>query len=140
MIPDAIDIEQLPHKLFSRWMDEGKAPPGVAHWLWTSRGLVAHRRGNAEAAITYVNRSKERNPPDIAKALNRAILALAHHRLGDLEQARKDVQQATEILDRAEASNVRPANYWDLLIARILRDEARTLIEGDAKPSNRAVP
>ena len=91
---------------------------------------MAYRRGDAESAIAYVRKAEELNPSKEAHALSLAIAALASGHLGDAEKSRRDAEEASEILDRL-LKNFSPANYHDLLIAKILLRE--TQAQSDAR-------
>jgi hypothetical protein len=65
--------------------------------------------------------------------MNLAVLAMAQHRLQHPDEARRALEQGSQLRDRlqGEASNKGDPN---LLIAQILLREAETLIHGKPKP------
>ncbi len=134
LVPGAIDLDQLPHTTLAKSLDEGTAPIGIASWLWCARSLVAYRSGDAESALAYAQKSEELDPSQMAQALILSIRASAHHQLDQLEESRDDVKHASEIIDGLVKSDPNLGHHHDVLMAKILLEEAKALIDGEADP------
>ena len=97
---------------------------GETGWLPYVLGLAYYRAGRHGEAIRSLERSARGGPKWHANALNWPVLAMAHHRLGHREEARR-------FLDAADLARISSEPYWnDPLEFLLLRDEARSLIRG----------
>ncbi len=94
-------------------------------WVSYAAGLALHRAGRHEEAIRRLTESGEVDPSWGATALNWAVLAMAHHRLGHAEEAARWLARA----DRTPTRGLTFA-WWDGLEFWLLRREARALIHG----------
>ena len=92
--------------------------------------LLAYRRGDADAAVSYANKSVSLNPGPLPHhALNLAILALAHHQLNHSKEAEKALAEGMLLNQRLKGD---PNNrvHHDMLIPELLFREAEALING----------
>jgi serine/threonine-protein kinase len=115
------------------------AEAGVNHspkagWTHYVLGLVHYRAGRFQEAVEQLNESLKVNPDWHAKALNWPLLALAHHRLGHAEEARKWLEKAHEMPVDA-ARGIPPEQrfgpetfWWDRAEFQLLLREADALI------------
>lgn len=133
--PDTIDLARLSGNTLAKALDDGTSTAWSQFLIyrWGSRALLAYRSGDAASAVTYVTKSEELNPVEFAHAFNLAVRSLAQHQLGQQEEARSDLDQASQLVNRLQrfANN---QGHQDLLIAQILLREAETKINGQAKP------
>ena len=105
-----------------------------ASWRSVSLALFEYRRGDNAMAIEWCRRClayPEYNAPRTATA--RVILAMACHRLGQLEEARSQLAQAREVIDTKFRSGLDRGSgvhgFWfDWVFARILLNQAEQII------------
>ncbi len=133
VIEDKDELVRLGERLAS------KETPG---WWCIPAGLVFYRAGKFEQALAQFEKIKD------TEADPRGLVgrALAHHALGNADEARRWLNAATELYDRRtrEALGARPcwfgwpAQRWNHFAQfQIMHREARTLIEGELLDSNR---
>jgi WD40 repeat protein/tetratricopeptide (TPR) repeat protein len=89
-------------------------------------GGVLFRAGRDEEAVKQLNASLARSQLGFVTAIDQVFLAMAHHRLGHADEARKALAQAVQWLD-AEADKQDWDNQVDL---RLLRKEAEARLTG----------
>ena len=135
LLPNAVDMEKIPHDVFATALDEGTAHPGLLPWLWTSRSLVAFRLGDAESAIAYAEKSEQFDPHPRMKMFNASILALAHHRLGQLEKSYTSLYRGRRIHGGFIDPDTGFPTAHDALMTGLLLDEATALLS-DAQSSS----
>jgi serine/threonine protein kinase/tetratricopeptide (TPR) repeat protein len=104
------------------------------HHAWSVHvlGLAYYRAGQPEKAIQYLSETLKKGPPWDHDMLNSLVLSMAHHRLGQGDEARRCFKRAAEAI--AEAARTRPGQsslfappgwaWWDWLGVQILRREA----------------
>ncbi len=131
LVDGAVELDALPHMALAESLDEGTAPEEIASWLWSARGLVAYRRGDAESAAAYLQKAEETEPLPMAEALLVSLRACVFHQLGQLETSRSSVKQTHDVIDEILKSNPSSARHHDVLIAKIFLQEAEALIEGE---------
>ncbi len=129
-----VDIADLPTAALTKPLDEGNAPKGIPPWGWATRALLAYRSGDVESAVKFVTRSEELTPPDFAHAMNLAVLALAQHQLQHPDEARKALEEASQLVIHLKDDSKNKGHH-DLLIAQILLREAEAKITGKAEPT-----
>jgi serine/threonine-protein kinase len=108
-----------------------KASP-TAHYLHTL-GLAYYRGGRFDRAIEELNRSTKANWN--ANAANWLVLAMAHERLGQTDEARKWFDKAVQWLDnphekatQTSANPLQSIHPQDALACLVLRREAAALL------------
>ena len=89
----------------------------------TSLALATYRTGDARKALNYIQRSEDSNPGPHAHALNLAARALAQMDLGKIAEAHADAEMASHAIDALSIDGI---SYYDMLMARILLEEAKT--------------
>jgi serine/threonine protein kinase/tetratricopeptide (TPR) repeat protein len=110
-------------------------PLGRAPWLPEGLGLAHYRAGEYEEAIARLREARAMDP-NWEKARTNAILAMAHHGLGEAESARQSLDAATRANDQRIQSIFQnpPGNlgvWWaNVLYADLIYREAKKLIEG----------
>jgi WD40 repeat protein/serine/threonine protein kinase/tetratricopeptide (TPR) repeat protein len=100
-----------------------KAPnAGYAHMVLNTLGALLYRAGRFKEAIARLDEGVKASQ---GKALPHdwLFLAMAHHRLGEVDQARKLLARVAPDPPQAEFS-------WERLELELLRQEAHALIEG----------
>jgi tetratricopeptide (TPR) repeat protein len=134
LMPDAMDLAELPRELIANGLDEGTAPEWYPPWGWNTLALLAYRSGDADAAIQHVQKSEESIPNDFAHALNLTILALAHQKLGQIDAAGKDAANAAKAIDDLRHGPARwnETLVHDVLISQVLLREAESQINAKA--------
>jgi tetratricopeptide (TPR) repeat protein len=108
-------------------------------WVQFALGLTYYRAGHFEQAIQRLSKPRCQG---WAKAW--AVLAMAHHRLGHVEEARKWLtkldawsDKATREVLEAPVFGLRSLGGWDEVAhIRILHREAKVLIEGSAQKAD----
>jgi WD40 repeat protein len=121
LVPDAVTDREAPIRLaeaaLAKWSEAGAGD------VLNTLGAALYRAGRFEEAIRRLEESiKTRGDEGVPKGF--AFLAMAHHRLGHLGDAK-------HWLDKLIAWQVDEAtSSWDELQIRILRREAETLILG----------
>jgi hypothetical protein len=124
------DIEAL-RKLAARAVF-GPETSQFSHFFLVTKALVEYRAGEYAAVLALEKQLAPRVDGSCSQATVFALLALAHHGLGDREPARKALAQARAILDQKmpDPGQGRPFGedwrYW--LEARLLYREAAALI------------
>ena len=102
-------------------------------WGWATRALLAYRGGDAESAIKYVTKSDELQNHEFAHAMNLVGFALAQHQHQHPEEARKALDQASQLISQLQTDETKKGSP-DLRIAEVLLHEAEAKIKGKAKP------
>jgi hypothetical protein len=100
------------------------------------RGMAEYRRGNHAAALDWLGRCRPSGRPgelsDECDALRGFFLAMAHHRLGQHDEAAKAFEQARARRERLAAALATrlDEDFWkDVLRATIAEAEAKKLLE-----------
>lgn len=125
--PEAIDPASLPSEKFIRELDDGTAPEGYKPWYWTARAILALRSKDAESAATYVANSEANAPSANCHVLNLTLLAQTEHERNRHAEARKTLEQASQLLAQFREFPSAKGDH-DLLIAEILFREAEAKI------------
>jgi tetratricopeptide (TPR) repeat protein len=102
------------------------------------RGIVLYRAGRFEEAIQRLNESIVAQNGD-GVFQDWLFLAMAHHRLGHADEARKWLDKTIQWAEQADANKpgVEPL-AWNLrLELQLFRREAETLIEGKSAALHR---
>ncbi len=103
-------------------------------WYQFATGLYECRTGNYSDALATCRASRQRAPmtkgsTDALTVLNLTVEAMALHGKGDLQEARRSVEEAKAVLDRHVPGL--DSDWWhDWLAAQILFQEAEALIAG----------
>jgi hypothetical protein len=113
-----------------------KAAPGKARLL----PAALHRAGRHEAAVRHFEELAKSGKAGKLRAADWYFLAMAHHRLGHTEEARKCLDQGTRWLEGAERE-VAQGKHWpwfERVEAEQLRKEAEALLkEASATPKDK---
>ena len=130
-----------------RWRppDSGQPPPRPPrpdHLLHYLAGLAHYRAGEMNTAIQHLKESMDVDPRWPASAIGLPVLAMAHQRLGQNDQARQTLTRADEtiddwlnqMLDSPVGST--PVPWFDLLEYLCLHREAQILITGNTPPDD----
>jgi hypothetical protein len=120
-----------------RWAEPIVTANPKAAWWRHTLGLAHLRSKEYEQAIRHFEQSMKDDPkwPDEVPILNPLGLALAHHDLGHLAEARRWLDQARDLLEQKdrefadkETHPLPPLAVPDWLEAQILRREAESLL------------
>ncbi|MHB0961334.1 MAG: nSTAND1 domain-containing NTPase [Pirellulaceae bacterium] len=130
---NSIDLAKLPGEMFAKSLDDGTVPDWFSAWGWGTRALLAYRSSDAESAVKYVTKSEEYKPSERAHALNLAVLAMAQHQLQHPDEARRALEEVSQVITRLEEASNYKVDH-DLLIGEILFREAQSLIHGKPDP------
>jgi Flp pilus assembly protein TadD len=98
---------------------------GAKSGVLNTLGAVLYRAGRHREAISRLNEGIQARKGE-AVMHDWIFLAMAHHRLGETAEARKFLAKATR------HSLEKQAFSWERLEIELLRDEARSLIDGKA--------
>src|SRR5262249_22089469 len=92
---------------------------------WNTLGVAHYRAGDWKAAIAALDKSRElRTGGDVFDFF---FLAMAHHKLGNQDEARKYYDRAVEWLDKNKGALEKDKTQTDEL--RRLRSEAEELLQ-----------
>jgi serine/threonine-protein kinase len=130
LAPDSVADVSLPGRLAENELQRFAGE----YWSMTERGALAYRAGRYKEALPLFENSLKADPKAGKAVLNWLWLALAHHRLGEPEEARRWLDKAAAWLDqyregmpdRAEEKLGLHLHNW--LEAHLLRREADALI------------
>ncbi len=107
-------------------------------WRQLTYGLAEYRSGRFASAIEWLEKSRELPPETPAQHLEAQtllLLAMAHHGLGQKDEAKKLFEQAAKIIDEKlpKADSGAIGEAWpDWIITQALRAEALSLLGLDA--------
>ena len=110
---------------------------GANHWREYTKGLAEYRQGRFTSAVKWTEQALA--PPatgvayDALCAQDSMVLAMAHYRLGQTNEARAVLAKGIEIVEtklpKLESGDI--GVYWvDWIITQVLMTEAKALIEG----------
>jgi Flp pilus assembly protein TadD len=121
---------QLAEQAVSAWPNGG--------WTLHTLGLAHYRTGHYQEALRAFHDSMVKDPSWEAHVVNWLGLALAHHRLGQEEEARRWMDKATQWIEQdapklpKQWSSAFPMHPHDWLAGLLLRREAEALRKGTA--------
>jgi serine/threonine-protein kinase len=99
---------------------KGSTPPWIYRYFLFAKGLAEYRQGRPDSALAVMEGEASR----VLGPAPRLIAAMAQHRLGQKEQARKTLAKAVVAFDWSAAE----ADSRDVWICHLLRREAEALI------------
>jgi tetratricopeptide (TPR) repeat protein len=132
LAPDA--VASLPGRLAEKELKDSARE----FWSLTEQGALAYRARRFQVAVPFFEQSLQADPKPGRAVLNWLWLALANHRLGKGEQARRWLTKARAWLDQyrdgmpARAKEEFRLHLHNWLEAHVLRREAEFLIENSA--------
>lgn len=130
LTPDAFPLEELPRAPLVATLDDGTAPDWFLPWGWTTRALLALRSGDPEKAIEFARRAETTRPSELVQATYHSLLAMSLQKLGKKTDASQALQSARDLIDQLQKEPSYQGHH-DLLIAKILYDEAKSTLEGE---------
>jgi tetratricopeptide (TPR) repeat protein len=142
LLPELTKEVQWACTLADRAVERGKDHRFLPYYL-LCKGLADYRRENYRAAIEGIDPLVTVFANDTSLlSLCHLVLALAYHRQNDAKAARHHLAQAGKLLDQHLPDPARspasvPQFNHDLLIAWLLRREAKELIEGKKAEPNK---
>jgi serine/threonine protein kinase/tetratricopeptide (TPR) repeat protein len=105
-------------------------------WFILAKGLTDFRSANYKAAIEWLQRFAPKDDGTHSDASGFAVLAMAHHRLGQVDPARESLESAREIIAKKPQDWKRGTNWIDWMHCEILFREAVELLSvNDPKAS-----
>jgi tetratricopeptide (TPR) repeat protein len=110
-------------------------------WRLTNLGTAYYRVGDYQKALKSLHRSQEVNA-NWQVAWNRSVLAMAHHKLGDADLARRHLDTANDALGRQIWAMFQggpgslPTAWWDIVHSIVHYREAHQLIVGKPAPDD----
>jgi tetratricopeptide (TPR) repeat protein len=141
-----VDGTKLPLETLESALDDASAPVWFCKYGYTTRALAAYRAGNADKAVQSVHKAQESqgyaDSPSV-QALALSLLAMAQHELGNTQDARQALAQATDLTDQylPKLPGGELGYAWpDWLIANILHAEAAEKIARTKAPTPEAKP
>ncbi len=112
---------------------------GTSHWRDYTKGLAEYRQDRFDSAAKWTEQVLEKPgyPPahDALAAQDCMVLALAHYQLNHTEEAHAALARGITIVETKlpQLETVEIGVYWvDWIIAQVLMNEAKALIEGAA--------
>jgi tetratricopeptide (TPR) repeat protein len=120
----------IPWAVQTQQMAKGNA---YACWNYAALGLLGYRQNHYEDALADAEESLALNPPSTCQARAQLVLALAHARLNQIAEARKEIDECHDVIEAKFAGHLGIGTYesglWkDWLIDRVLLREAEALI------------
>ncbi len=136
-----LPLEGAELSLAAELADDALANQETRHrrWRQLTKALVEYRSGRFPSAVDWLEKSRKLPPEPPAphlEAQTLLVLAMAHHRLGHMDQARSLFAEATKIIDGQlpKADSGALGEAWpDWIIAHVLRREAEAAIVGQIK-------
>ena len=134
LAPDAVADASLPGRLAEKELKDSARE----FWSLTEQGALAYRAGRFQQAVPFFEQSLQADPKPGRAVLNWLWLALAKHRLGKAEEARRWLNKAQAWLDQyrdgmpARAEEELGLHLHNWLEAHVLRREAEALIQSEA--------
>ena len=109
-------------------------------WFLLSRGIAECRANRPQKAIDFIRKGTDqfKTAPPVYQALARLFLSLAYQQMNDNKTARKELAEATQLIDRqmAEADSGDMGDGWlDWVFCQVVRREAELRIENKAARS-----
>ncbi len=139
-----VDDTKLPLETLESALDDASAQAWFYKYGYTTRALAAYRAGDAAKAIESVHKAQESegyaDRPSV-QALALSLLAMAQHELGNTQDARQALAQASDLTDQylPKLASGELGNTWpDWLIAQILQAEAAEKIAAPRSPTPEA--
>lgn len=123
----AVEIDQANVDRLARLLEKEDEQSGLRAWAWITRSLVAYRQGDPALAVECVAKSEKERPIDHGRGLSQAILAIALHDLGRLEESRAALAESSRII--RGLSEYTGDKGHDFHIAEILFREAEAKID-----------
>jgi tetratricopeptide (TPR) repeat protein len=111
-----------------QWAEQAVTSAPKKAWYLHALGLAHYRAGEFERAIARI---EESDKAGWENGLNPLVLAMAHHRLGHKEEARRWLEKALQVIDQRtpgqpQAPVGMPAPDW--VEIQVLRREAEALV------------
>lgn len=133
----ALSPDGVPEPLLLTDLATRGQEPTMASESWRRHvlGWAHYRAGNFQECIRILNEIKGFDPR------NMTFLAMAHHRLGQTDEARRRLAESDKVYTQATQAALKKEGFhpflwswtwWDVLEFTVLLREARTLIEGAA--------
>jgi tetratricopeptide (TPR) repeat protein len=119
---------------FEDYLTSRRVGSAAMPWHECAAGVACYRSGRLDAALNWLRKTLDENPPVYCEARARSALAMVYHVQGNHDEARQMLDQARAMFsERIPALDEGPiGNFWqDWLVAKILLSEAEELIRGD---------
>jgi WD40 repeat protein/Flp pilus assembly protein TadD len=100
------------------------------HRFLLTHGAALYRAGRFPEAVAKLNKAASAWKGE-GSAWDWLFLAMAHHRLGDTEQARRHLDKAVRRIDRATEAGSAALQWSERLEFSLLRREAEALVNGN---------
>jgi tetratricopeptide (TPR) repeat protein len=119
-------------RLADRAVTVGENSPYLVY-LQVTKGIAEYREGHYDSAVKWLERAKPGDNQSVLKAMTGVFLALAYHRAGRPDDARRSLNEAQTLLDQRFPPNGPPdinrgGEWHDWLICQIVRREAEALL------------
>ncbi|MCA9072311.1 MAG: hypothetical protein KDA84_25465, partial [Planctomycetaceae bacterium] len=119
--------EKLPIGVMNLALDEGKLTDEFSSVGWTCRALLTYRQGDWKTAIQYAETQLQKSNIDpVSNARRLAVLAMAHHQLGNTEESKFAFQQLGQEIEKLKSQEMTGPNK---LLPIILHREAQSIIQ-----------
>jgi serine/threonine protein kinase/tetratricopeptide (TPR) repeat protein len=113
---------------------------GPDYWAATffqfAKGLSEYRQGHFTSAVEWMQKALAKpGESEFRDAQAYLVLAMAHHQLNQVEEARAALAEGSAIIEARQpilGSGARGVDWNDWLIAHALQREAKALIEGSS--------
>ena len=115
---------------------------GEAPWNLYVEGLARFRAGQDEKAVELFRKSLDATPRWNTGVINHSPLAMAYHRLGKSDEARRELAEADRVFTQGIWAisemplGLMPSSWSDWLEAQLLHREATVLLTGSPPPKS----
>jgi serine/threonine protein kinase/tetratricopeptide (TPR) repeat protein len=123
---------------FAAIADKSPPLPGMT-FAQCEMGIIEYRRGHYDAAVTWTERALKNAPQGLVHRRAYPLLAMAHYRLGQSEQAREALNRNAGLRasqQRVPAGEASLDNWRESIIGDLLTQEALTLLASDRRESH----
>jgi eukaryotic-like serine/threonine-protein kinase len=127
LAPNAVTDFRLVERLAERAVT-GTEAHGDYRYFAQAKGLAEYRAAHFAQAIEWLGRFAPAAGGNQRDAIAFATLAMAHHRLSDLDQARQSLSRARDIIAKKPQDWQRAGDWFDWLHSEMLVREAEEIL------------
>src|SRR5262249_28010759 len=139
LLAEGDDLDRV-LKLLETALDT-KSPAWAKPYAELARGMADYRRGEHAAALDWFRKCREHDREPISEpgqALCGFFQAMAHHRLGQRDEAARVFAEAQALQGRLVDSQATRGDAWkDILRAKIAETEANGLLKDHPRQADR---
>lgn len=132
IVPDGVADLSLPLRLIEQSVT-GNEKHWAYYWFLMSKGIGEYRAGRFAEAVDWLRKGEAGQREPVPRAQARLFLAMAYHKLGRRDEARRTLDEAIRIMDTQlpkETDGDIGEVLVDWVFCQVARREAEALIEG----------